>query len=127
MAAAAGHLALVKALIEFGADINRQGGTFNGTAINEAASQGQREVVEYLLSRHADLDTSDPVRNPLFGAIYNGNIEIVKLLLSFGIDPTVRYSGQNMTNMDALDFAIERGQTAIADFLRTLPEIRDPK
>jgi ankyrin repeat protein len=120
MSAANGNLLLVKALIDLGADINRKGGTFGGTAINEAASKGQLEVVKCLLDYQADLDTTEPERNPLFGAIYNGNLEIVKLLLSAGIDPTVRYSGEYMTNMDALDFAIERGQTSIAEFLRTL-------
>lgn len=121
IAAGRGDLALVKALIEMGADINRRAGTFDGSAINAAASEGQVGVVEYLLERHAEMDTSDPERNPLFSAIYSGSLEIVKLLVSAGIDPTVRYSGENMKNMGALDFAIERGQTVIADLLRTLP------
>lgn len=121
MSAANGNVFLVKALIELGADIDRKGGTFGGTAINEAASKGHLEVVKCLLEHHADLDTTEPERNPLFSAIYNGNIEIVKLLICAGIDPTIRYSGQYMTNMDALAFAIEGGQTSIAEFLRTLP------
>jgi hypothetical protein len=120
MAAASGSLSLVKALIELGADINRKGGTFGGAPINEAASQGHLEVVKYLLNHQAELDTTEPERNPLFGAIFNGNIEIVKLLVSAGMDPTIQYSGEYMTNMDALDFAIERGQTLIAEFLRRL-------
>ena len=120
MSAANGNLSLVKALIKLGGDIDRRGGTFGGTAINEAASKGHLEVVKYLLDHRAALDTSEPERNPLFGAIYSGHIEIVKLLLGAGMDPTIRYSGEHMTDMDALDFAVERGQTSIVEYLRTL-------
>jgi hypothetical protein len=108
IAAASVNLLLVKALIELGDDINRIGGTFEGAAINEAASQGRLEVVKYLLDRQAELDITEPERNPLFRAIFNGNIEIVKLLICAGMDPTIQYSGEYMTNMDALNFAIER-------------------
>lgn len=121
MAAARGDMHLVMALVEIGADINRRGGTFNGSAINDAASKGQREIVTYLIERNAELDVQEPERNPLWGAIYAGNLEIVRLLVAAGIDHTVRYTGESMTNMGALDFAIERGQNVIADFLQTLP------
>lgn len=120
MAASRGDLTLVKALLEMGADINSRGGTFDGAPINVAASEGQVSVVEYLVECGAELDVSDPVRNPLFGAIYSGNLHIVKLLVSAGIDPRVRYSGEYMTSMGAVEFALERGQVVIADFLRTL-------
>ncbi|WP_332876336.1 ankyrin repeat domain-containing protein [Massilia sp. S19_KUP03_FR1] len=121
---ARGDIALVKELINLGADIDRRGGTFDGTAINLAASKGQVEIVEYLLECQAELDVSDPERKLLWGGIDSGSVEIVKLLVAAGIDATVRYSGKNMTNMGALDFAIERGQVEVAEFLQTLPSMR---
>jgi hypothetical protein len=125
IAAARGDITLVKALVNLGADIDRRGGTFDGAAINLAASKGQVEIVEYLLECQAKLDVSDPERNPLWGGIYVGNVEIVKMLVASGIDATIRYSGKNMTNMGALDFAFERGQVEVAEFLQTLPSMRD--
>lgn len=63
------------------------------------------------------MDVSDPERNPLFGAIYGGHIEIVRLLIDQGIDTHVKYTGKSMKNMDALAFARERGQMDIAALL----------
>lgn len=118
VAATAGNVQLVQRLIALGIDINRRGGTFNGAAINVAASYGQIEVVRFLLANGAELDTSDSVRNPLFSAIYGGHAEIVELLLSHGIDHSVRYTGDVMNGTSALDFAIERGQRNIAAILQ---------
>jgi len=108
---------MVRHLVGLGIDINRRGGTFGGSPINEAASEGHLDVVRYLLEVGAELDISDPVRNPLFGAIYGGHIDIVKLLVEKGIDAHVKYTGESMINMDALAFARERGQTDIAALL----------
>lgn len=118
IASSEGRLDFVKKLIGFGLDANKRGGTFNGSAINEAASRGRYDIVRYLLSIGAELDTSEPERNPLFGAIMCGSKEIVQLLLDSGIDASVRYTGQYMNNMDAYDFAIERGQKEIAEMLK---------
>lgn len=116
-AAHEGNLELVTYLARNGCDINIKAGLFGGTPINEAANYGRLEVVRYLLQAGAVLDTSEPEQNPLFGAIYAGHLEVVKLLLAHGIDASVRYTGPNMKNMDAIAFARERGQTSIAEFL----------
>lgn len=118
IAASEGKLEIVKKLIGLGIDINRRGGTFGGGAINIAASEGYIEIVKYLLSCGAEMDVSEPERNPLFAAIYGGHKDIVELLINNGIDISVKYTGKNMTNMDAYDFAIERGQREIAAFLQ---------
>ena len=117
MAADFGNLELVTALVALGLDVNQRGGTFGGAPIKLASSNGHIEVVRFLLGCGAELDESEPERNPLFGAIYGGHIEIVRLLLDAGIDHRVRYSGESMQNMDALAFARERGQSDIAAFL----------
>ena len=117
VAAQFGKLDIIKYLVSIGADINKNGGIYGGTAINEAADAGHYDIVKYLLSKGAKLDISEPERNPLFGAIMSGNKNIVQLLLDNGIDASVRYTGDYMNNMDAYDFAIERGQKEIAAML----------
>ncbi len=87
------------------------------TPFSCAASNGHVEIVRSLLDVGAELDVSKPERNPLFGAIYGGHLEIVKLLVERGIDYRVSYTGQSMKNMDALAFALERGQREIARYL----------
>jgi hypothetical protein len=39
---------------------------------------------------------------------------VVRLLLERGIDATVRYSSETMTDMDATAFALWRGETELA-------------
>ena len=118
VAASKGELDIVKYLVKCGLDPNIKGGTYNSGVINYSASNGHYDVTQYLLSCGAELDTTEPERNPLFGAIMCGSKEIVQLLLDNGIDASVRYTGQYMKNMDAYDFAIERGQKEIAEMLK---------
>jgi ankyrin repeat protein len=100
--------------------VNARGGTFGGSPVNLAAGYGQPHIVRALLAAGAELDVSEPERNPLFSAIHGGHLEIVKFLIERGIDYRVRYTGESMKDMDALAFARERGQTEIADYLETL-------
>lgn len=120
IAAKLGHIELVQFLRSIGADMNVKGGTFGGAPINLAAGYGQPHVVQWLLAEGAELDVSQPKRNPLFSAIQGGYLEIVKLLVQSGLDYRVRYSGPSMKNMDALAFAQERGQSEIAGYLAQL-------
>ncbi|MDC2866687.1 suppressor of fused domain protein [Bacillus sp. BP-3] len=117
VAATHGKLEIVKRLIELGADINKRGGVYGGGALNQAASKGQIEIVRYLLSCGAEIDVGEPERNPLFGAIQGGYVDIAKLLIENGIDVHVKYTGEYMKNMDALAFAHEQGQMEIANLL----------
>lgn len=112
-----GRLAIVRFLVGVGADVNTRGGTFGGTPLNEAAGRGHLAVVEYLLSVGGQMETRKPEANPLFSAIYGGHSDVVRLLLARGIDPSVRYTGQRMRDMDAEAFARERGQVEIAQLL----------
>lgn len=117
VAASKGELDIVKKLIELGAKINMTGGVYGGTALNEAASAGHIEIVRYLLSECADIDVTEPERNPLFGAISNGHANIARLLIESGIDTTVEYSGNSMSKMNAFTFAKEQGEDNIAKLL----------
>ena len=117
VAASAGQLDIVEWLIAKGIDVDVHGGTAGGTPLDLAASDGQLEVVRCLIERGASLDVSEPERNPLFGAIYGGHTAVAKLLIDSGIDTSVKYSGENMTNMDALAFAKEWGRSDIVEML----------
>ena len=117
VASRVGNLDVVKHLVDLGIDVNKAGGTFETGPLKTAVSFGHIKVVEYLLSNGAKEDLSEPFRNPLFSAIYNGRYDIAELLVDHGIDTTVRYTGENMRNMDALKYAIELEQFEIADLL----------
>lgn len=121
VAASSGDIALAKHLVVAGIEVNRRGGTFDGSAINLAASAGHDNIVEFLLKSGAELDVQEPERNPLFSAIYGGHLSIAELLVRHGIDYRIKYSGQYMNAMGAIGFANERGQKAIAEYLSSLP------
>ncbi|MFD9625383.1 ankyrin repeat domain-containing protein [Peribacillus muralis] len=118
VAAKKGHLEMVEYLINKGIDIDARGGTFDASALNLAAGEGHLEIVKYLIDAGADLDESLAKRNPLFGAIYGGHKEVVELLVENGIDISIRYTGENIKNMNAYEYAREFGQTEIADYLK---------
>ncbi|WP_078433855.1 ankyrin repeat domain-containing protein [Metabacillus halosaccharovorans] len=118
VAAKQGHVEIVKFLIDKGIDIDAKGGTFDASALNLAAGAGQLEIVKYLIESGAELDESLAKRNPLFGAIYGGNKEVVELLVDSGINISVRYTGESMKDMDAYEYAREFGQTEIAEYLK---------
>jgi ankyrin repeat protein len=119
VAAGVGNEQMLDLLLNYGAELESRGGTFGGTALNYAASKGQLGAVRFLLNQGAQMDVSEPERNPLFSAVQSGSLDVAKLLIEHGIDATVAYTGELMKNMDALAFALEMGQTKIANFLRT--------
>lgn len=118
VATAHGHLEIIEYLINAGIDVNAQGGNFSTNALERAATKGYLDITEYLINQDLELDTSEPDRNPLFAAIYGGHFEIVKLLVENNIDISIKYSGDSMKDMDAYAFAIERGETKIAEYLK---------
>lgn len=120
-AAQHGALEIIKLLLELGENINVKGGIAGGSALHLAASDGHLEVVRYLLARGAEMDVSEPERNPLFGAIHFGHTAIAKLLIEYGINTKVKYTGKTMKDMDALAFAREWGRTDIAELLKAKP------
>ena len=117
VAARHGKLDLVRFLLEFGIAVNVRGGIAGSAPIHLAASQGHLDVVKYLHSSGAELDVGEPERNPLFGAIYGGHLAVAKFLIESGINTEVKYTGENMKDMDALAFAREWGRNDIANVL----------
>lgn len=112
-----GKLNSVKALIQIGLDINA-GDKLDGSApICSAADNAHSGIVEYLLSCGAKLDVSASVRNPLFAAIVGRSAKIVRLLLEAGIDTSARYNSKTMKDMDAVAFALMRGERECAEVI----------
>ena len=118
-------VATLKALVDFGIDpgirvdpIDEDVLSDKGmSAIVIAARAGDIDNFKYFMQCNVALDTHTSTANPLFGAILGRSIEMARLLIAAGIDTTVRYSGERMNNMDALAFALERGETEIADVI----------
>lgn len=113
-AAQIGRLDSLKALVEVGIDINLGDKRENRQPICSAAANDHLDVVEYLLRSGAELDVSTSVNNALFSAIVGRSPSIVKLLLEAGICSEVRYNSETMRNMDAVAFALMRGEKEIA-------------
>jgi ankyrin repeat protein len=120
MAASSGRIKVVQNLLDKNVDIDLKSGVFNGSALNEAATQGHTEIVGCLLGAGAAMDVTSSERNPLFGAILARSLKTAKILIDAGIDWHVKYTSKTMKDMDAYAFAIERGQTEIASYLRSL-------
>ena len=69
LAAARGHLDLVRLLLDAGADVQGAGDVHNGDVIGWAMSDGNEAVVNLLLERGA--------RHHIFSAIATGNVDLV--------------------------------------------------
>lgn len=117
IAAKKGDFNIVKFLVHKGIEIDALGGTFDSSALNLAAGAGHLDIVKYLIEAGAKLDVSLAKRNPLFGAIYGGHKNVVEFLVEKGIDVSIRYTGESLKNMNAYEYAIEFGQTEIAEYL----------
>lgn len=120
-----GNLQVVQAMVEFGADVNLSNSRDGNAPIAAACSEGQIEVVSYLLSQGCELDVSTSLSNPMFACIagYRGLryeprerfLVAANLLIEKGIDLTACYNQQSMVDMDAAAFAYEFGRTDIAE------------
>ncbi|KAK8208081.1 ankyrin repeat-containing domain protein [Phyllosticta capitalensis] len=80
-ASSSGHLAVVKILVNFGADLfarEKDGGRH--TPLSAASSRGHREIVRFLLKCGAQ------DANALIDAAHTGRFEISQMLLDHGVD-----------------------------------------
>jgi uncharacterized protein len=85
-----GHLPLVMALYEAGADIHAED-KWRETPLHKASARGQTDVAAFLIERGANVNALDKnSRGPLIMASGEGHIEIVRLLVSAGADPLKR-------------------------------------
>ena len=115
-----GHLRMVKTMLKHGANplfVDRGG----RIPLNGAASNGHKEIVEYLLKANPNSVNGAEVP-PLVSAANKGHAEIVDLLLSAGAIPNKSVNGKT-----AADYAEEKGHTQIAAALRSLGGSTTPK
>ncbi|MCK4761890.1 MAG: ankyrin repeat domain-containing protein [Candidatus Aminicenantes bacterium] len=85
-AAEAGHMDVVKLLIEYKADVNSRT-AFGFTPLHFAALQGRKAAAELLIAKKCKLDARNTFNiTPIFLAASRGHMEIVELLLSKGMD-----------------------------------------
>ena len=90
-AAAEGRLAVVGALLKYGAIVDVKD-NYGKTPLYLATTNAHTDVVSYLLKKGADPNTRDEKwsETPLHLASYNDEIVIAKLLLRYGADPNAR-------------------------------------
>lgn len=113
-AAEKGKLESAKTLLNIGLEVNAGDKREGSPAISSAAASGHLEIVDFLLKSGATMDVSTSVRNPLFAAIVGRSPKIVGLLLESGVDSKVRYNSKTMKEMDAVAFALMRGEAECA-------------
>jgi ankyrin repeat protein len=81
--AAKGNLALIKNLLDKGANVNGRD-EFDYTALMYAASCGHEKTVELLLNYGANINSKNNDNTALIMALKNGNKEIAELLIDKG-------------------------------------------
>lgn len=122
MAALKGHEAMVRRLIERGAQVNKTG----WTPLHYAASTNHPQSVEIarlLLEHHAYIDAESPNGStPLMMAAHYGLPALVDLLLQEGADPLLR----NQQGLSAIDFARRAGRDRDVDAIALAVRKRQP-
>ncbi len=103
-------------LIELlGVDVNSPNCSRCPLPLVDAAWGGNREAVEFLLARGADINEAGNFdKTPLMMASFYGNTEIVRLLLERGADVNFR----DINGDTALSFAKQRRHPAVIRLLR---------
>jgi uncharacterized protein len=120
MAALGGHEALVKKLVDKGADVNKTG----WTPLHYAATKGHIGIIKVLLEKHAYIDAESPNKStPLMMACMYGTIGAVQLLLEEGADLNLK----NEQNLTALDFAKQANRHDVEALLAQKIKITQPK
>jgi uncharacterized protein len=116
LAAAFGHLPVVRYLFEHGADVNAA--ATNGLGYNSltgAVAGGHTEIAAWLLANGADPNYRyGGGYSPLLTAAANGHLEIVKALLRHGADLHTKTND----GKTAVVIAEERKHPEVAAFLR---------
>lgn len=90
-AAKNGHTAIVKLLLDAGADVNVKEQELGETALTLAIENGHETIVQALLDRGADVHQRDfSGHTPLFTTTWQNGGTMMKLLLDRGVDVTAR-------------------------------------
>ena len=105
----------VKQHLAAGTNVDEKDGV-GWTPLHYAAVEGNKEVVELLITKGADVNAKDDQsgETPLHFAAFSGHKEIVELLIAKGAD----VNAKDDDGKTPLDSAIRRKHSEIADLLR---------
>ncbi|XP_022091038.1 ankyrin repeat and KH domain-containing protein mask-like isoform X2 [Acanthaster planci] len=113
-AASAGHVDIVKLLIDYGADVNAQSSAGN-TPLMYACSGGHEDAVKVLLDHGANIeDHNENGHTPLMEAASSGHVGIAKVLLERGAGINTH---SNEFKESALTLACYKGHLEMVQFL----------
>lgn len=113
-AASAGHVDIVKLLLEYGADANAQSSAGN-TPLMYACNGGHEEIVKILLEQGANIeDHNENGHTPLMEAASSGHVNIAKILLDKGAGINTH---SNEFKESALTLACYKGHLEMVKFL----------
>ena len=115
MAAYKGHTAILKALLEAGADTAVVDPGMEATALHAAAYAGNAEAAQLLVEFQIDIDKQGP-RNgytALHDAVWQGNVETARVLIEAG----ARFDIKSHRGETALEFARSRNEVEIATLI----------
>jgi ankyrin repeat protein len=113
LAAENDHMAVVRVLLENGANAERAN-SYQSTALHKAASFGHLDMCRLLLDWGAKVDPVDQWKDtPLHWAAWLGNLPMVKLLVERGADVSLK----NDKGQTASDKARSEGREDVAEWL----------
>ena len=112
-----GHSEIVLLLIEAGAVIDQRD-NLGRTALLYGATGPFPETIKILLDRGADpnLVDSDEHFSPLMHAAAEGHLEVVKVLIAYEADLSLR----DVDGDDAASFAAQAGHMQVAEYLNSI-------
>jgi len=127
MAAYFGHLAIIKYLVDNGADINIQEPRAGWSPLHMAISEGKTDVVEYFINQGINWNMQTRYgETPLVLAFRknknNSHLEIIKMLLIVGADITI----EDVKGQNALYYAEEQNNAELIKLLTDIQDAIDP-
>lgn len=119
-AARNGQFELIEFLLHSGHSPNEQEeGRIVQSAITAAAGEASKRSLQLLLNAGASLKVDSLDDNPLIRSIQKSSLECVELLVEAGINIHKIYTLEDGRLRNALEYAVSRGCTDIADYLRS--------
>ena len=115
-AAENGHEAVLKLLLDKGAELETRDTRYSQTPLSWAVQYGREAVVKLLLEKGAELETRDTeyCQTPLSWAVRYGHGAVVELLLEKGAELETRDTRYGQT---PLSWAAEKGHEAVVKLL----------
>eukprot|EP00729_Bicosta_minor_P012546 gene12546-biopygen3295 len=120
LAAWAGHVDVVTALVASNADVNQATTDDGTTPVYIAAAKGHVEVVELLVASNADVNQAKTANGatPVYVAAMNGHVDVVTALVASNADVNKARTDGGNGKWTPLNMATQEGHTAVATLLK---------